>query len=304
MSKNLSCNYCIISDLDGTLLNSQQQISESLKIKIREFQRSCGYVTFATGRSLESAGPYIQEVDVRIPLILCNGAKIFDPVRAQYVYEAYLAHARYQELLDILTADFSKDTGIFAVTDERIYCYNTTAIVEQQAKKDAVSFHPVPTINRLRDLRPIKCMIMAEEARLHEWQAKLAGLNVVHSEKELLEVMPEDVNKSAACKKLIELLHLDETKCYVVGDSLNDYDMIKTAYNGVAVQNAHAAVKRVARWITQRTNDEGAIIELIDDIPFPKQQPGECISSSFLTRLLRICRFVHIIRRTGHNDIF
>ena len=79
-------------------------------------------------------------------------------------------------------------------------------------------------------------------------------------------MMPHGINKSLGCQKLIELLQLDETKCYVVGDSFNDYDMIKTAYNGIAVQNAHAEVKRVARWVTQRTNDEGAIAELIDDI--------------------------------------
>lgn len=266
MSQILSDTYCIISDLDGTLLNSQQQIPELLKSKIQEFQQSYGYMTFATGRPLESVRSYIQDADIRIPMILCNGAKIFTPLRSQYLYEAYLAHELYHTFLDMFTAEFSQDTGIFVVTDEKIYCYNKTVIVEKQANKDGVIFQLVSTIAALRKLRPIKCMIMAEETRLHAWQAKLAELNVVCSEKELLEVMPEGIDKSTACKKLIELLHFDETKCYVVGDSLNDYTMIKTAYNGVAVQNAHAAVKGVARWITQRTNNEGAIIEIIDAI--------------------------------------
>lgn len=266
MSKKLTHNYCIISDLDGTLLNAQHQIAETLKIKIQEFQQSYGYLTIATGRPLESVRSYIQEAEIRIPVILCNGAKLFDPVQGYYVYEEYFDNEEYQTLLDILTAHFSEDTGFFVITDENIYCYNATTIVKQQADKDSVSFHLVPTIARLRELLPSKFMIMAEETRLHAWQTQLSTLNTFHSEKKLLEVMPQGINKSLGCQKLIELLQFDETKCYVVGDSFNDYDMIKSAYNGVAVQNAHADVKRIARWVTQRSNDEGAIAELIDDI--------------------------------------
>ncbi|MCP4405685.1 MAG: HAD family hydrolase [bacterium] len=266
MSENLSHNYCIISDLDGTLLNAQQQISEALKIKIWKFQQSHGYLTFATGRPLESVRTYIRETGIRIPVVLCNGAKCFDPVQGKYVYEEYFDNEEYQILLDILAAHFSEDTGIFVTADEKIYCYNATAITKKQAAKDSVSFQLVPTILRLRELLPAKCMIMAAEKRLHEWQTKLTTFNTVHSEKTLLEVMPHGINKNVGCQKLIELLELDETKCYVVGDSFNDYEMIKTAYNGIAVQNAHVEVKHVARWVTQRTNDEGAIAELIDDI--------------------------------------
>jgi hydroxymethylpyrimidine pyrophosphatase-like HAD family hydrolase len=49
-----------------------------------------------------------------------------------------------------------------------------------------------------------------------------------------------------------------------VGDNLNDLEMVGMLRHGIAVRNAHSRLKEAAVWVTDRTNDEDAIMEVFD----------------------------------------
>lgn len=71
----------IVSDLDGTLFNSDKEhyeISKELIKKIHEFENNGGIFTIATGRQEETSVEVLKTIGIKFPYIVHNGAKIVD----------------------------------------------------------------------------------------------------------------------------------------------------------------------------------------------------------------------------------
>ncbi|MGA9174213.1 MAG: HAD-IIB family hydrolase, partial [Thermoactinomyces sp.] len=73
----------LVSDMDGTLLNDAKEISAENKEGIALFREKGGFFTLATGRSYPESKKYIRELKLSCPVILYNGAMIYDPATDQ-----------------------------------------------------------------------------------------------------------------------------------------------------------------------------------------------------------------------------
>ena len=56
----------------------------------------------------------------------------------------------------------------------------------------------------------------------------------------------------------------DVNDTIAVGDGFNDMSMIKYANVGICMRNGQQAVKDVADYVTERTNDEDGVVEVIE----------------------------------------
>ncbi len=88
----------------------------------------------------------------------------------------------------------------------------------------------------------------------------------------LLEVLPEDLNKGRGLANLAAHMGIDPAEVAAIGDNANDVPMLEKAGLPIAVANAEAGVKKVCRRITERTNNEGAVAEAIDQIIFENNE--------------------------------
>jgi HAD superfamily hydrolase (TIGR01484 family) len=77
----------IAFDLDGTLVDEDGHIKHSDLEIITEVHRRGAKITLATGRTYKSARPFISQLEIEIPIILCNGALILDPMQRAVLYE-------------------------------------------------------------------------------------------------------------------------------------------------------------------------------------------------------------------------
>ena len=68
----------VVSDLDGTLLNSDQEVSELSKKVIRELLKKGIRFYIATGRAYPDAKQIMESIGIKIPLITANGGVIND----------------------------------------------------------------------------------------------------------------------------------------------------------------------------------------------------------------------------------
>ncbi|CAM3463873.1 Cof-type HAD-IIB family hydrolase [Paenibacillus lupini] len=265
----------IISDLDGTLLNSRQQITQAVKQRIRLFQANGGTFTLSTGRSLTSALPFINELEIKVPVILYNGAKLYDPVQERYMKEHALSPSSFRYAVnryELFGQRMGLDVLVFC--QEQIYTPAITNTVERYMQKDKVTI----TEKSLMDImvhsqESTKIMFLGSPESVISFQEQCfaafvqpaeAACHSVSSEPELLEILPSNINKGTACKELINSLGLDIANLTGVGDNLNDIEMITLLPNGVAVNNAHPSLKKAADWVTARSNDEDAMIEVLD----------------------------------------
>ncbi|HIS79668.1 MAG TPA: HAD-IIB family hydrolase, partial [Candidatus Caccousia stercoris] len=68
----------IASDIDGTLLPGGREIPERNLSALRRFAEKGGRFTLATGRSIGSAGQFLDRLPVNAPAICLNGALLYD----------------------------------------------------------------------------------------------------------------------------------------------------------------------------------------------------------------------------------
>ena len=119
----------LFSDLDGTLLPSDKQIPDDLRDSIQQFVQQGGHFTIATGRTIESARTYWEQLSVKEPMILFNGAMIYDPVSEQILYQQPLC-ASAREMAAAVLKEFPQAGSEILCADGTYVIQNT--IYEQQ----------------------------------------------------------------------------------------------------------------------------------------------------------------------------
>ncbi len=92
-------DYLLISDIDGTLVNTKKEIPPRNIEAIARFRALGGRFTIATGRSPISAARIARKVGVNCPLVTNNGAILYDMETGQVVRQRFLPPGRRSWLL-------------------------------------------------------------------------------------------------------------------------------------------------------------------------------------------------------------
>ena len=76
--------------------------------------------------------------------------------------------------------------------------------------------------------------------------------------------MADGISKWKGIGIIADVEKIEKENIIAVGNFYNDMDMIKNAAIGIAVANAPEDVKKVADYVTERTNNENAIEEVVE----------------------------------------
>ncbi|WP_185970947.1 HAD-IIB family hydrolase [Alkalicoccobacillus porphyridii] len=246
----------LISDLDGTLLNRNQQISQENKEAIKAFEVSGGKFTIATGRLLPSALPFIHKLDIQNPVILGNGTCIYCPKDKQML-RTYLLTDRDQEI-DRLWKLRSERVAVLGYIGDRIIVPYRNELILQYEQKDNVQCEECLTSPSKLN----KLLVIGEE--IIDAQQAVGELlpEYVQSDSTYLELLPTGISKGRALQELRQMQIFAGSYITAVGDQLNDSSMLIEADYGYAVGNAHEALKAIASEITIH-HEEHAIAAII-----------------------------------------
>ena len=83
-----------------------------------------------------------------------------------------------------------------------------------------------------------------------------------------MEFTAKGIDKGVALKELAELLGVSLEETLAIGDNNNDLAMLKTAGVSAAVGNAIQEVKEFCDYQAVRTNEDGAVAEIIEKYIF------------------------------------
>lgn len=108
----------IAMDMDGTLLNSNKQVSDYTKEVLRKAADKGVKLVICTGRIFTSAKSYARIIGTKAPIIASNGAYIREKDREEVIYEKYLNNDILLEIVRI-----SKEWGFYPhiYTTDTIY---------------------------------------------------------------------------------------------------------------------------------------------------------------------------------------
>ena len=251
-------------DLDDTLLDEKQMLTERTIDTIRRVIASGVAVTIATGRMYCSTLPFAQKLGLTLPLITYNGALIKDhltgevllhqPVPMDLASEVALLFREHGWYLQ----KYVEDRLIVENMDENALFYSNYAKVQAIAVGEEFYRMNAPST---------KMLAMADAGSLDIMQAVLRErfgekLYVAPSKKTFLEIINPAANKGNALAYLADRLGIPGSSVMAIGDSMNDMDMIVYAGRGIAMGNAHAAVKNAADDITLGNADDGVAAAL------------------------------------------
>lgn len=107
-----------------------------------------------------------------------------------------------------------------------------------------------------------------ESAELDGLRAGCSPSQPVISSPHWIDVMPPDVNKGTALRRLQRELGVTAEETVVFGDYLNDLEMLDEAAHSYAMANAHPEVRKRARHIAPPNSEHGVlqvVAQLLDD---------------------------------------
>jgi Cof subfamily protein (haloacid dehalogenase superfamily) len=261
----------IASDIDGTLLNSDHEISERTEKAIRAAMAQGVHFVLATGKTRSSAVHLIQKLGLRTPGIFLQGLAIYDSdgnVLNQSAIDPVIAR-------HVIT--YAEDRGftMLAYCGDRILMRAPHPIMEQMAKYHEPQPEYVGPLQNWLDKLPInKIAAIGEDRRITalRWQlgmqlngsAKLVQAAIPH----MLEILPPGASKGAALRSLLKSMKISMEHVLAIGDGENDIEMLQSAGIGVAVGNADAKVKEAANYVVA-SNDEDGLAEAIERFVLP-----------------------------------
>ncbi|WP_188991390.1 HAD family hydrolase [Paenibacillus nasutitermitis] len=250
----------IVCDLDGTLLSDDHALTEPVKAAVRGFREAGGMFTIATGRFAPAVSDIVEELEIDMPYILCNGGVIAD--RMQVRSAATLSLEALAPLL--LEADHSGISSLL-FDDSDVYTFRRTAAVERYEHKEKMKCVLLDLHAKHWQERIVqKVLLIGDMAPIRALWARYEPLfaisyNTIQSEDDYFEIVPPGISKGAALKKLMGMLQVDPSEVLSIGNQMNDLDMLLSSGVGAAVANSHPELLAHASFICSRSNGDGVI---------------------------------------------
>lgn len=292
-SQHLSPKFkTILSDIDGTLLDSNHAMADTTVNAIHNVMQS-GFNFFpCTGRSRESMAAAVGPAFLRlfhpsgdpskIPGVYQQGLQVYDTTGA-LIHERLLP-AETIQIVEQFCAE--QETSLIAYCGSQIFTVTQTVqtrgIVEyKEPIPTLMSSIPslsssTPSIPHLRDLfslgHPVhKLIILSDDAELSRLRPALSTLmqgkaSITKAVPNMLEVLPLGASKGAGVSVLLESLGIDAEDVIAFGDGENDVEMLGMVGLGVAVKNAKEGLKRAAKVVLQKSNDQMAVAECMGEL--------------------------------------
>lgn len=277
MNKSTALPYSIIAlDLDGTLTNSEKNITPRTLDALMKAQREGVRLVLASGRptfGIAALANQLQLADYGGYVLSYNGGRIIDWCEKTVIFSQVVD----QKLVPILY-DFAEKAQLPIVTylPEAILASKNEG--EYLAEEARINGMPVVVAqNFVEEAMQIaggstKFLIPGEPELLIQLESEMKAalseqMEVFRSAPFFLELPPKGIDKAQSLQRLLTHLGLERESLMAFGDGFNDLSMIQFAGQGVAMANAVEEVKSIADYVTT-SNEEDGIAHALEQLLF------------------------------------
>lgn len=254
----------IAVDMDGTLLNSQKEITPNTLNSINKMIDK-GYIfCLSTGRSYAGVSSYLEKINGNIPLILYNGSVVTFSKTNELLINKVLSSNQAHKILDII----NKNNGTYIFwSKEKLFVNELNNYTEKYFKMSNVIPHIIKNESEIPYEDITKIIWFDENEKLKLYQntilKELYDVNYFTSQPTFLEFVSYGISKANAMEALGKYYNISNDEMIAVGDGCNDLQMIQYAALGVAMANAEQEVIDNANYVTTSNNEDG-VAKVID----------------------------------------
>jgi Cof subfamily protein (haloacid dehalogenase superfamily) len=198
-------------------------------------------------------------------LIANNGTVVQESLTSQVIRDIKIPAAAALLIFDMADAE---GFAVQIYDDDIMYISRTNEFAEYDQKITGLrqvvveNFRSMVASGCHKMLIPGDPMTLAPLARLLSSYADEAAIYT--SKPYLLEILPPGADKGSALALVAEKLAIPREAVLAVGDSMNDEAMLRWAGYPVAMINADDRIKEIAALITEKSNDEDGVAEVIE----------------------------------------
>lgn len=253
----------VVTDLDGTLLSPEREISDEAVEVIRQWKEAGGLFSFITGRPAPGVLGYMTRAGVNAPMVCCNGAEVVEAAEDGF----RILHREQMGLKGLRTLMEKADEAGFTVLyyrDGEEYAMRLTKWVSERRKRGRR--YPVEERGERfwEETQAQKVNVMADKGpgaeAIRPLMEQLASdYEVVIYERYGCEITPKGGGKAQGLKRLAGILGIPMKEIMAVGDNANDLEMLRVSGLGAAVGNGTSEAKACADYVCEHANTDGVV---------------------------------------------
>ena len=266
-------------DIDGTLFNSQKNISEKTKEGLINFQKQGNRIILASGRPTQGIMHIAYELEMEAYhglLISYNGSQVYDLTSKEVVFNQAISiedskkvihHCKQFDQLHIMV-DYEDSFYVEDVYDCMIQKDGKPFnIIQYEAREGHMLLKEVWDLEDFVYFPTNKILTTADPSYLQKHYQEISkpfkeNLNSMFTADFYYEFTAKGIDKAKALSFIQEKYDLDSKDMIAFGDGQNDQTMLQFAGIGIAMENAVESLKEVADLITKSCDDDGIIYAL------------------------------------------
>ncbi len=273
----------IASDIDGTLINTDHNVSEKTKKVIHRLRDEGIHFVLATGRAFDSTHRIAQQLELEqedIGMICLNGMHTYNPItKEKRVHDGL----NFEEALQFKNLGEKYHMGVMYCFDNMMYLEMSERSKEDYANargeevKSYFNFGVgIELIDSLNDIEELFEKAQLQKSAFIQTEDYMSLVidrmkDETNADYTLMQVGPgwtevakSSVNKGAALIDYAAKRGIKPEEIMVFGDSENDISMFKVAGISVAMENAIGTAKENATHHTISNDDHGVAVFIED----------------------------------------
>jgi Cof subfamily protein (haloacid dehalogenase superfamily) len=255
----------LVVDIDGTLLDVNNRISDIDKQALKEVVDSGTRVSLSTGRVVQASLRFLEQLELKGYHMFFDGALVYSPEKDEEVYVDPISADIIGEMIEYsrkiqLDFDLYSITQFFAERESR-----ATDIRRDFFKLDAtiVDFREIQ--NKERFIKGTLVVSSAKEKQkardfVEHFNNKLNfswTKTPAYPDIDFINIIANDVSKGKALKALTSFMGISLNEVAAIGDGMNDIPLLTSSGLAIAMANAPDEVKTIADHVTLDVDHQG-----------------------------------------------
>jgi Cof subfamily protein (haloacid dehalogenase superfamily) len=247
----------VISDIDGTLITSNHEVTEATRTAAEKLYGRGIVLSLASSRPPRSIVPLADSLKLQGPFAAFNGALVVK--RNGEVLARSVLPAETIASVKAIADDFG--IGVWLYDDVDWWAPWRDAFVDREEhtsgfapRIEGYAERTAQDANKLTVVGKPDLVAQAEKRVLAELSAQVSASK---SKPRFLDVTPYGIHKGTVVVRLAELLNIPTERVAVIGDGPNDVEMFRQAGVSIAMGQGVDEVKEAASFLTSSNDDEG-----------------------------------------------
>ena len=267
----------ICSDVDGTLIDENDQITEENLRAISHLQQEGIFFAISSGRMMKSVQLMVRYYNLASYIVCSNGAVVADksgkvlqaiPISRNVVQRLYEIGEElncimgYNTMTEIVYNHLNRMEDSMYRREDYLYDGYNRQTGEHYVRILYQDGYQVP--DQYGDVYKVALWANSQEQyeQLTEKIKSIQGICVTSAMKWHFEITAENVSKWSGIQFLMHYLQLSREEVVCIGDSMNDEAMVVGAGLGIGMGNGNPELLKKADYITHSNRDSGVAVAI------------------------------------------